>query len=72
MMHLQKRPLGKAGWTNGADNLGFLQKLISNATFKDTADLCFNASVWPSVTPVGSVHRIVAAFQKSFILLTQQ
>jgi hypothetical protein len=34
MMHLQKRPLGKAGRTNGADNLGFLQELISNATSK--------------------------------------
>jgi hypothetical protein len=52
-MHFQKHILGKAGWTNGADNLGFLQKLIS-AFFKDTADLCFNNSVQPSAAPVGS------------------
>jgi hypothetical protein len=43
-MHFQKRILRKAGWTNRADNLGSLQKLIPSSIFKDTADLCFNAS----------------------------
>jgi len=56
MMHLQKRLLGKAGGANSADNLRFLQELISNSVFKDTADLCFNGSVQALATPVRSLQ----------------